>query len=986
MTLLQKRPANPVGMIAVVLVSFFCLMGLFQYSSYETKKLQDKKNEAQNLIDAWKHIESTTKDLMIAEDLVDARTRWKAAINSFDSLLARFIRSEVIRDIKRQDAAFEEKIKEIDNLWRIMKPRIEYVQPRLDEYLDNQNMESKRSLLYELLFQVEQSTPRQDYMTLFDLTFDIKYMVSSLSTYFVSVLNSSVASISSAIDRKAVRVRYVVFVLSLVLVIITIVFITLTQKYLRESRERFRQVVELSPFPTCVVDPLSRIEYINKKFVDVFGYTREEIPTIRDWGLKAFTLLEDRRESAAFWNEGLSKKQGADGSSCCLPVQCKDGSLRQIIFRQVEMVDKKRFLICEDITERKRAEEALRASERKFRAIFDQTFQFIGLLDTSGAVLEINRTALDYIRAGEADILGKFFWETPWWSHSSSEQEKLRGAIASAAAGGFARFETTNISSDGTLVNLDVSIKPVRDEGGRVIMLLPEGRDITERKKAEQERAQLISAIEQASETVMVLGRDGVILYANPAVERIMGYAVSELIGRKAYSFAGAPDPTQPFEQIWDRINKGLVWSGRVTQKKKDGTAGELEITVSPVRDSAGAITSFVSIGRDITSELRIEEQLRQAQKMEAIGTLAGGIAHDFNNILAAIMGYTEMSLIALRSKGDVSNNLAQILKSSNRAKDLVKQILAFSRKQQKERKPVNLYSIIQEVTRLLRASIPTTIEIRQDVQDVSCMVDADPTQIHQVLMNLAANASQSMEENGGVLAIGIAPVVLSAQDAEHYPDLLPGQYVRFTVSDTGSGIDPLIIHRVFDPFYTTKAVGRGTGMGLSVAHGIIKDHGGSITVYSEPGQGTTFHVLLPRIANGSTEDSETEKKTPGGIEKILFVDDEDVLVDLGHRMLTGLGYTVISRHSSLEALEAFKAAPHTFDAVITDQTMPNMTGFELAQELMRLRPDIPVILCTGFSERVSEEKARDAGIKAFIMKPVNIRELGETIRKVLDS
>jgi len=981
----SKRPGSSTGMICIILAGFSCLLFLFQYYNRETIKLQAVKSQTLTLLDSWNRLENATKDLVIAEDLTGARTRWDQALTSFDRQIAGFLGSGMIRRLRGADSAFDENVRETDNMWRVMKPRIEYVRPRLNEYIASQNGENKRSLLYELLFQVEQGASRHEYMTLFDLTFDINYMVSSLSTYFVSVLNKSAALISESIDTKARQVQYLVWLLAIAIVAVTIAFIAITQRNLNRSQERFRQVVELSPFPICIVDETARAEYVNSKFVAVLGYSLSDLADTGAWVQRAFPLPEDRDGITRFWESGGKRAGGGEGEPVTLCMQCKDGSQRNVVFRQVEMVDKKRFVICEDITERLAAEKALCESERKFRAIFDQTFQFTGLLDPQGTLLELNRTALDYGRVREEDVIGKPFWETPWWSHSEEARKTLRDAIAQAAEGEFARFETTNRGYDGSISYLDGSIKPVRNEEGRVIMLIPEGRDITERKKAEQERAQLISAIEQTAETIVVFDDKGVILYANPAVGRLMGCDPSELIGNNslAYSFDG--DTQHSFEELSGVFRRGESWAGRATQKRRDGTLMELEITISPVKDSAGSITGFVTIGRDITRELRMEEQLRQAQKMEAIGTLAGGIAHDFNNILAAIMGYTELALDQLTPGHPVVYNLNQILKSGTRARDLVRQILAFSRKQQKERRTINVCTLAGEAAKLLRASIPSTIEIRQDFSGELCLVHADATQLHQVIMNLCTNAAQAMEEHGGVLTLGVHPVDISADDSEKNPDLLPGgQYIRLAVSDTGAGIPQEIISRIFDPFFTTKEVGKGTGMGLAVVHGIVRDHGGAIHVQNEAGPGARFDVLFPRRTGDQEEAGEMQGDIPRGSGTILFVDDESMLVDVQQRMLAELGYRVVCKRDSLEALAAFKAAPSSYDVVITDQTMPHMTGCELAQKLLAVRPDIPVILCTGFSERVSEETVREIGIRAFVMKPYNMRQLGHTLRKVL--
>jgi CheY-like chemotaxis protein len=371
---------------------------------------------------------------------------------------------------------------------------------------------------------------------------------------------------------------------------------------------------------------------------------------------------------------------------------------------------------------------------------------------------------------------------------------------------------------------------------------------------------------------------------------------------------------------------------------------------------------------------------------MEAIGTLAGGIAHDLNNILYPIIGYTEMTMDDVPEDSVPRSNLEEVLKAANRAKGLVQQILAFSRQIEQERKPLKIQPIIKEALKLLRASLPSTIKITQNIDEDCASTLADTIQIHQVMMNLCTNAYQAMHDKGGVLEVALTEVDIGSGNLD--PDLVlnPGQYLRLTVSDTGHGMEHAVMERVFHPYFTTKGPGGGTGMGLAVVHGIVKGYGGDITVYSEREKGTTFHVYLPRIDTGTLEPKTIFKDlVQKGNERILFVDDEAQIVRMVQQMLERLGYHVTARTSSVEALEAFRAQPDKFDLVITDLTMPNMTGTELTPKLVEIRPDIPIILCTGFSEVIAEEKAKAIGIREYLMKPVVQSEIAKSIRRVLD-
>jgi signal transduction histidine kinase/ActR/RegA family two-component response regulator len=381
----------------------------------------------------------------------------------------------------------------------------------------------------------------------------------------------------------------------------------------------------------------------------------------------------------------------------------------------------------------------------------------------------------------------------------------------------------------------------------------------------------------------------------------------------------------------------------------------------------------------------KLEMQLRQVQKMEAIGTLAGGIAHDFNNILGAIIGYTELAGMDAADDPAQQKKLKEVLRAADRAKDLIKQILTFSRRTEPEFKPVQVKAIAQETLELIRASLPATIRIDSDLQSDD-VIQGDPTQIHQMLMNLCTNAGQAMEKKGGVLSIDLNNVEIDTTLAMAYPELIPGPYLKLIIKDTGEGIPPETMERIFEPFFTTKAQGEGTGMGLAVVHGIIQSHKGTISVQSKLGEGSVFSVFLPRIVHPPDTAPVAEMTDlPRGSEHILFVDDEETLIDVGKAILESLGYTVTTTSSSEKALTFFKFNPDAFDLVITDMTMPQMTGDKLTEELLQIRPNLPIIICTGYNRRISEEKARQIGAKGFLMKPLLLQDMAIMIRTLLD-
>ncbi len=382
----------------------------------------------------------------------------------------------------------------------------------------------------------------------------------------------------------------------------------------------------------------------------------------------------------------------------------------------------------------------------------------------------------------------------------------------------------------------------------------------------------------------------------------------------------------------------------------------------------------------------KLEERLRHLQKMEAIGLLAGGIAHDFNNLLGALMGYTELAVMDIPDGSPTKSYLMKVLSVAEQAKNIIKQILTFSRKQEEEKTLIYLSDVVKEALILLRSTLPATIEIRPELEEGLLPIIANPTQISQVIINLCSNAAYAMREKGGILRIALKEVVIDA-DGTNSPVMAPGKYQLLSTSDTGTGIPPEIMKRIFEPYFTTKKQGEGTGMGLAMVHGIVHSHGGDITVSSEPGIGTTFQVYLPVTGEepATVPGKPQSQPLPGGNERILFVDDEDTLVDIWERMLTKLGYRVVTRTNCLEALEMFRSDPDRFDLVITDQTMPHMTGIRFTVELKAIRPDIPVILCTGFSEEIDEENYKTRGVSGFVMKPIVLEKIARTIRRVFE-
>jgi PAS domain S-box-containing protein len=511
-----------------------------------------------------------------------------------------------------------------------------------------------------------------------------------------------------------------------------------------------------------------------------------------------------------------------------------------------------------------------------------------------------------------------------------------------------------------------------------------------DRKKVEKERKLLASVIEQAMEGIILFDSDGLVQYANPAVEKITGRTPTEMIGRNVSTLESEELSQEFYHVIWDALTRGEVRTGHFIQKGKDGTLHEIDSTIWSISDTSGTVGNYAALIRDVTNEVQLERQLRQAQRMEAIATLAGGIAHDFNNNLASIITCTEMARDDVPEESATRELLDVVLRSGNRARNLVKQILTFSCLGEQERQPVQVEVIVQESVKLLRASFPASIEIRCFIADRLGLVLADPTQIHQIVMNLCTNAGHAMAEKGGTLEITLSNTDLDTSAVAGFPDVPSGRYLRLTVKDTGHGMDRKTMERIFDPFFTTKAHSEGTGLGLSVIHGIVRNHDGAIAVASEPGKGATFSVYLPRIDRpGDLAAVDVPQPLRRGHERILFVDDEKDVAFSAKRMLERLGYDVAVLTDPREALELFLSAPDRFDLVITDQAMPGMNGIELAAQLISVRADIPVILCTGFGHAsngvLSPEERAAAGIRELALKPLQRSEMAALIRRVLD-
>jgi PAS domain S-box-containing protein len=655
-----------------------------------------------------------------------------------------------------------------------------------------------------------------------------------------------------------------------------------------------------------------------------------------------------------------------------------------------------------DITESKLKEDALKESQQQLADIINFLPDATFVIDKDGKVIAWNRAIEEMTGIKAHDVLGKGDYEytLPFYGERRPILIDLVLEPQGALEAKYDRVERKDAVLEGEAYMPELRGREVylfgkasilRDSKGNIVGAIESIRDITERKRVEEALARAEEKyrgiFENAIMGIFQTAPEGQVISANPACARIFGYdspeelldAVTD-ISRQLYV-----NPERRTELLQVLEEQGVVREFETQLLRKDRDIAWVSLNIRAVLDNNGNVACWEGTIQNITDRKALESRLVQAHKMEAIGTLAGGIAHDFNNILSAVIGYTEMT----KGKIDqpvLQGHLGQVLKACERARSLVGQILTFSRGTEQERRPVDLVSLIKEGLKLLRATLPSTITFQSKIDPGTHTVLADPTQIHQVLINLCTNAAHAMLERGGMLEISLDNVEIPHQVMIHDPDLSPGPYERLTVSDTGAGIAPEIMHRIFDPFFTTKRKGEGTGLGLSVVYGIVRSCGGTVTVQSNPGTGSIFSVYLPATPDYIESRLETPKSVPGGSERILFVDDEELILGLYQEMLEDLGYQVTATRDSMKAMEIFRGRPDQFDLVITDMTMPGMTGKDLSTKILKLRPDIPIILCTGFNELITEEKASAIGIREFAMKPLNQRTIAALIRKALET
>jgi PAS domain S-box-containing protein len=633
------------------------------------------------------------------------------------------------------------------------------------------------------------------------------------------------------------------------------------------------------------------------------------------------------------------------------------------------------------LLEKKMNGEALQNSEKRYRRLFESAKDGILILDAnSGKVVDVNPFLLGLLGYSYDALCGKHLWDIGVFKDVAASKEAFKALQGNE----YIRYEDLPLEThDGQPISVEFVSNVYMVDHTKVIQC--NIRDITARKLAEAEHKRLMSAIDQVAEAIVMTDIQGDIQFVNPAFERATGYSREEAVGRNSRILKSGEQDELFYHNLWDTISSGRTWSGRMVNKRKDGTLYTEESTVSPVREASGRIVNYVAVKRDITEQLELTAQFQQAQKMEAVGMLAGGVAHDYNNMLGVILGYTELAMKKVDPAQPLHAYLQHILDAANRSAGITRQLLAFARKQTIIPVVLDLNRNVESALEMLRRLIGENIDLTWLPEVDTCLIKMDPTQVDQILINLCVNARDSIADIGKV-TIKTGKAVFDEAYCAHHAGFAVGEFVLLTVSDDGSGMDKETLSHIFEPFFTSKGVGHGTGLGLSTVYGIVKQNDGFINVYSEPGKGTTFRIYLPRCADQvvETQRERIEEIPLGRGETVLLVEDEPALLNMGKMMLKELRYPVLAASTSGEAVRLVEEHAGEIELLITDVVMPEMNGRELAERLRSLHPSMKVLFMSGYTANVIAHRGvLDDGMN-FIQKPFSTRELAVKVREAL--
>jgi PAS domain S-box-containing protein len=647
-------------------------------------------------------------------------------------------------------------------------------------------------------------------------------------------------------------------------------------------------------------------------------------------------------------------------------------------------------VLVEDITKRRLVTEALARSEEKYRELVENANSIILRMGVEGRVTFFNEFAQEFFGFTEREIIGRNVVGTIV-PETESTGRNLAGLVGEVVANPakYITNENENMRRNGERVWIAWTNRPIRDKQGRISEILCVGNDITERKRAEEALDEKRQALAQAFDGIAMADLNGIIVFVNNAWAAMHGYSPEELVGQHLSVFHSAEQMAEDVTPFNELVLKDGRHSGQVGHVTRDGRVFQTRMSSTVYRDQHGSPKGLIGIARDISEELRLEQQLRHAQRMEAIGVLAGGIAHNLRNTLGSTLGWIEMAADRAGDDNTITSCLGRATKAARRGAEQVRQVLRFARKAEPERRPLALVPVVRDASELLRQAKPSTVTLVLELDEDCGLVLADADEVEQVVLNLGTNALQAMEGQDGVLGVCLQEIEIAPGSTDSPQDLKPGRYAQLVLSDTGAGMERDVLERIFEPFYTTKEPGEGTGLGLSTVHGIVVSHDGAITVTSDVGEGTSFTVLLP-IWTGEAPALETPpppSRKPGGDarKRVLMVDDNQDFAEMTGMGLSGLSFEVVLQTSAVSALDTFFAGQDDFDIVVLDQVMPDMTGLDLARKIRKIRPAIPIVLLSGLTERVDAEEAEAAGISAFLTKPATPRELACVIREMLE-
>jgi PAS domain S-box-containing protein len=757
-----------------------------------------------------------------------------------------------------------------------------------------------------------------------------------------------------------------------------------TKDTLINSEEKFRSIFENAVDGMFQATPQGKYLRVNPAYAGMLGFESPEemIAEIDDIQSDLYVDPDDRNTIKLLY-EQLGVVRNFETQ-----LKRKDGQKIWISANARAVRDDRGIILyyegtVKDITERKLAVDALRQSERRFSIAFHEnpTPTIISSV-ANGRYVDVNRSFLNLLGYHREEVIGRTAMELGIWA----DPEERSKVIEKLQRERLLRDEPLSLrTKSGEVRHLLVSAQMIRQHGHDLILSL--FQDITERKQSEErlrESEQRYRDFFQTSrDCVFISSLEGAWIDFNDAAIELFGYADrADLMRVKIEDLY--VNPAQRTELLNRIQDVGFIKDFPVNLRKKDGTIIQALLTSVGHKDERNQLLQHQGTIKDVTEQRALEARLQRAHKMEALGTLAGGIAHDFNNILGIIVGFTEMALMTLPESSTAKRNLQRALEATRRAERLVKQIVSFTRPVPQTRQPLEMARIVRDSLRFLRSSLSATIAIRDHVACRGTVL-GDASELQQLILNLCTNAGHAMQDQPGVLEVSLHEVTVATTQSLDSGELAPGRYVKLVVEDTGHGIDPSIRHRIFDPYFTTKPTASSSGLGLSTVHGVVMNYKGALRVESVPGQGTRFEIFLPTIEPSLKQgELDTERSVPGGSGTILFVDDEPSLAEVGKLMLERLGYQVLAVTDPLEALKIFAADPRRFDAVVTDMTMPQMTGVELSRKLMEQRRDIPIILCTGYSEHVDKERAEGLGIRGFMMKPCTLRAYGDMVHRIL--